>query len=173
MPDAPSSGKMMSSVEDGVLTIQRRTYRSGDFVHVIFSFFAALFAVLFFAIAIANKTLFDGLATPIVIVGLAAYGYFGLTRLVNRRVVSVTTGRITAMDGPLPQFMRSIDADIADVGPISVESSKRWTFPIISSYQVYEVAATSGPDLFRRLRSVGEAEYAVSKIEAFTGPISS
>jgi len=171
MPDAPSSGKMMSSVEDGVLTIQRRTYRSGDFVHVIFSFFAALFAVLFLIIAIANDTLVDGLSIPIVIIALTAYGYFGLTRLVNRRVVTVSKARVTAKDGPLPQFIRSIDADIADAGPISVESSKRWTFPIISSYQVYGVAAASGPDLFRRLRSGGEAEYVVSKIEAFTGPI--
>jgi hypothetical protein len=172
MPDSLKPGKVTSSVNDGVLTLQRRTYRSGDFVHVIFSGFSIVFAVLFFVIAIASNTLLDGFSIPIVILALGAYGYFGATRLVNRRVVTVTTGRITAKDRPLPQFMRSVDADIADVGLISVESSKRWTFPMIASYPVYEVATGSGPDLFRRLRDVNEAEYVVARIEAFAGPIS-
>jgi hypothetical protein len=171
MPDAPSSGKMMSSVEDGVLTIQRRTYRSGDFVHVIFSLFAALFAVLFLIIAIANDTLFDSLSAPIVIIALTAYGYFGLTRLVNRRTVTVDNGYITAKDGPVPQFVRTIDSDMADLGRLSVDSSKRWAFPPISTYRVYEVIVEAGPDLFRRLPTEDEAEYVVSKIEAFTAPI--
>lgn len=170
MPDAPDSGTMRSSVDEGTLTIQRRTYRSGDFVHVIFSAFAAVFAILIFVMAVANDTLFDGIVTPIVIGALSVYGYFGATRLVNSRVITVTTDRVTAKDGPLPQFVRTIDSDIADIEPISVESSKRWTFPMITSYRVYAVATADGPDLFRHLRSEDEAEYALSNIEAITQP---
>lgn len=168
MSDSPGPGKMTSSVENGVLTIQRRTYRSGDFVHVIFSFFAAVFAVLFLVIAVANATLFDSFSVPVVIIVLASYGYFGLTRLVNRRTVAVSAGRVTAKDGPFPLFIRIIDSDLGDLGRLSVESSKRWTFPAISTYRVYEAATENGPDLFRRLPSQDEAEYAVARIAAFT-----
>jgi len=167
MPDSIDPGKMTSSVDNGVLTIRRRTYRSGDFVHVIFSFFATVFAVLFLIIAISNDTLFDGLSVPIVIIVLAAYGYFGLTRLVNRRTVTVDIGRIRAKDGPVPQLIRTIDADVADVGQLSVESSKRWTFPPISTYRVYRVATEDGSDLFRRLPTEDEAQYVVQKMRAF------
>ncbi len=167
MPDAPSSGKMMSSVEDGVLTIQRRTYRSGDFVHVIFSFFAALFAVLFLVIAIAKDTLFDGLSIPIVIIALTAYGYFGITRLVNRRTVTVSKARVTAKDGPLPQFVRSVKAEPDDYGKVAVRSAMRFAFPPISKYRLYYVGGEMAPDLFRRLRSEDEAKYAEAAITAF------
>jgi len=54
MPDSIESGKMTSSVDNGVLTIRRRTYRSGGFVHVVFSAFSTVFAVMFFALAVAN-----------------------------------------------------------------------------------------------------------------------
>lgn len=167
MLDVPSSGKMMSSVEDGVLTIQLRTYRSGDFVHVIFSFFAALFAVLFLIIAIANDTLFDGLSIPIVIIALTAYGYFGLTRPVNRRTVTVSKARVAARDGPLPQFARSVKAELDDYGRVRVRSAMRFTFPPISRYRLYYVGGEMAPDLFRRLRSEDEAKYAAAAITAF------
>lgn len=167
MPDATGSGQMRSSVDDGTLTIRRRTYRSGDFVHVIFSAFAAMFAILFLVIAIANNTLFDGFATLVVIGLLGAYAYFGATRLVNSRVVTVTTDRITAKDGPLPQIVRTVDSPIAAVEPIAVDSSKRWTFPVTTSYSVYKVATAAGPDLFRRLRNGDEAGYVVDAIRAF------
>ncbi len=168
MPDTPSSGKMMPSVEDGVLTIQRRTYRSGDFVHVIFSFFAALFAVLFLIIGVANDTLFDGLSIPIVIIALTAYGYFGLTRLVNRRTVTVSKVRATAKDGPLPQFVRSVDAGLDEYGKVTVRSVMRFTFPPTSKYRLYYVGGEMAPDLFRRLHSEDEAKYAAAAITAFT-----
>jgi hypothetical protein len=167
MPDSIDPGKMTSSVDNGVLTLRRRTYRSGDFVHAIFSFFATVFAVLFLIIAISVGTLFDGPSVPIVIIVLAAYGYFGLTRLLNSRTVTVDNGRIRAKDGPMPQLIRTIDADVADVGELSVESSKRWTFPPISTYSVYRVATEAGPDLFRRLPTEDEARYVVAKVKAF------
>lgn len=169
MSDAFGPGKMMSSVDDGVLTIQRRTYRSGDFVHVIFSGFAVLFAVLFLYMGIAFGTLFDALTFPIVILLLLAYGYFGVTRLVDRRTVTVSQGVVTARDGPLPLLVRTIDSNISDLGRLSVESSPRWTFPPIMTYRVYSAHTENGPDLFRRLRSRGEAAFAVATIQAFVG----
>jgi hypothetical protein len=52
MADSFDPGKMKSSVDDDGIVIQRRTYRSGDFVHVVFSLFAAVFAILVLVIAI-------------------------------------------------------------------------------------------------------------------------
>ncbi len=169
MPDSFDPGKMKSSVDDDGLVIQRRTYRSGDFVHVVFSLFAAVFAILVLVIAISNGTLFDGFVTPLVIFALVAYGYFGATRIVNRRTVTVCHGHITAKDGPLPQFIRTIDTDLGDLERLSVESSKRWTFPPISTYRVYSVHPLQGPNLFWRLPTEGEATYALVKINAFVG----
>ena len=161
-------GKMTSSVEDGVLTITRRTYRSADFTHIIFGFFAALFGLFFLWITIANSTLFDGFVTPIVILALLGYGYFGLTRIVNRRTVSVGNGRVAAKDGPLPQFMRSVDADQGDYGKVEVRSAMRFTFPPISKYRLYYVGGEIAPDLFRRLLDEDEAKYAMAVYGAFT-----
>ena len=168
MTEYVDPGKMTSSVEDGILTITRRTYRSGDFTHIIFSFFAALFGFLFIWIAIANSTLFDGFATPIVILALLTYGYFGLTRIVNRRTVRVGNGRVAAKDGPFPQFIRSVDADQGEYGQIEVRSATRLTFPPTSKYRLYYVGGEIGPDLFRRLRDGDEAKYAFSVCRAFT-----
>jgi hypothetical protein len=163
-------GKMASSVEDGVLTLQRRTYRSGDFVHVVFSIVAAFFAGMFLLITVANGTLFDGFFIPGVIMALAWYGYFGLTRLMNRRTVTIHNGHVTAKDGPLPQFVRSIDTSLEDLGPLSVKSSKRWTFPPISAFVIHNAHTQRGPDLFRRLPTEDEARYAVARIESFARP---
>ncbi|MEN8234875.1 MAG: hypothetical protein ABFR89_08135 [Actinomycetota bacterium] len=168
MDETFDKGKMTSSVENGVLTITRRTYRSGDFTHILFSGFAALFAVLFLWIAIANDTLFDGISAPIVILVLLGYGYFGLTRIVNRRTVTVGDGRVTAKDGPLPQFVRSVDADLGEYGKVEARSAMRFTFPPISKYRLYYVGGEMAPDLFRRLPTEDEAKYVVARYRAFT-----
>ncbi|MEN8114207.1 MAG: hypothetical protein ABFS21_07445, partial [Actinomycetota bacterium] len=112
-----------------------------------------------------------GLATSVVILVLLVYGYFGLTRIVNRRTVTVGNGRVTAKDGPLPQFVRSVDVDLDEYGKVETRSAMRFTFPPTSKYRLYYVGGETAPDLFRRLRDEGEAEYAVARIRAFTaGP---
>lgn len=103
------------------------------------------------------------------VLALVAYGYFGVTRVANRRTVTVCRGHVTAKDGPLPQFIRTIDTDLGDLERLSVESSKRWTFPPISAYRVYSVHTLQGPNLFRRLPTEGEAMYASATIKAFVG----
>jgi hypothetical protein len=138
-------------------------------VHVIFASLAAVFAVLVLSIALTHGTLSDNLATPLAIAGAAAYAYFGLTRIVNRRTVRVSHGRLTASDGPVPQPGRRIDRDLETLVPLSVESSTRLTFPIMTRYRTYRVDARSGPDVFRRLPTRSEAVYVLSEIEAFTG----
>jgi hypothetical protein len=169
MPDPSGAGKVTSSVDDGVLTIRRPTYRRGDFVHVIFASFAVVFALLFLFISLIHGTLLRSLTIPLVILVLAAYGYFGLTRVVNRRTVQISQGRVTASDGPMPQIGRRIDRDLKASTPFSVESSKRFTFPTTTTYRIYRVDTRSGPDLFRRLPTEGEADYVLATIEAFTG----
>lgn len=167
MDEPFGKGKMDSTVRDGVLTITRRTYRSGDFVHILFSAFATLFGLTFLWIAIENDTLFDGASTLIVILVLLVYGYFGLTRIVNRRIVQIANGRITARDGPLPQLVRFVDADLAEYGKVRTRSAMRFTFPPTSKYRLYYVGGEVGPDLFRRLREEDEAKYAVARIRSF------
>lgn|GEM_PF-3143154 len=166
---SPDPGKMISSVDDGVLTIRRRTYRPGDFVHVIFAFFAAVFALLFLFISLTRGTLLNTVMIPLAIVALVGYAYFGLTRVVNRRTVRVSQGRLTASDGPMPQFGRRIDGDLEVLAPFSVESSMRFTFPMMTTYRNYRVDARRGPDLFRRLPTRSEADSVLSAIESFTG----
>jgi hypothetical protein len=169
MPDPSGAGKVTSSVDDGVLTIRRPTYRRGDIVHVIFASLAVVFALLFLFIALMNRTLLANLTIPLVILALGAYGYFGLTRVVNRRTVRISQGRLTASDGPVPQIGRRIDRDLEVLTPFSVESSTRFTFPVTTTYRIYRVDTRSGPDLFRRLPTEGEADYVLATIEAFTG----
>jgi len=159
---------MTSSVDDGVLTIRRRTYRPGDLVHVLFGGIAALVAVLLGVIATTNSTLTSGLATPAVIAAAAAYAYFALTRVVNRRTVTVRGGRVTAKDGPLPQFVRSVDAPIDEYGKTTVRSVMRFTFPPTHRYRLYSVGGDTAPDLFRRLPTEDEAKYAAARYNAFT-----
>ena len=150
--------------------LSRRTYRSGDFVHVVFSALAAILAVVFLIITVANGTLFDGFFVSGLIVVLGLYGYFGLTRLVNGRTVTIHNGRVTAKDGPLPQFIRTIDTSLEELGRLSVKPAKRWTVPPISMYVIYRVRTALGPDLFRRLPTEDEAKYVVAEIESFISP---
>jgi hypothetical protein len=144
--------------QDGSVTVSRRTYRSGDFTHIIFSALATIMGLLVLWIAIDSGTVFDGIATPLVVGALLAYGYFGLTRITNRRTVTVDRGRIVAKDGPLPQFVRSLDAAIDEYGTVEVRSATRFTFPPISRYRLWYVGGQMSPDLFRRLPSEEEAE---------------
>lgn len=144
--------------EDGSVTVSRRTYRSGDFVHVVFSTLTTVMGLLFLWIAIANATLFDDFATSIVILVIVGYGYFGLTRITNSRTVVISEGRITARDGPLPQFVRSVDANALDYRDVAVRSAMRFTFPPIQRYKLWYVGSKGQVDLFRRLPSEEEAK---------------
>ena len=144
--------------EDGKVTISRRSYRSGDFVQILFGFFAGLFGVTFLWISIDAGTLFDGVVSPIVILVLLGYAYFGATRITNRRTVVIADGRISAKDGPLPQFVRSVDTSIPDYGNVTTRSASRFTFPPTHRYALWYVGAKGRVDLFRRLPEENEAK---------------
>lgn len=166
--DGFDPGKMTSSVAHDTLTLERRSWRSGDGAHVVFSALLLVFGLLVLAIAIQNGTLFDGPVTPILVLAGFGYGYFGLTRMVNRRTVTVATGRITARDGPLPLFVRTVDTDLESYGKVEVRSAMRLTFPPTSRYRLYYVGGETAPDLFRRLPTEDEAKHAVARIRSFT-----
>ena len=161
-------GKMTSTVTTGGLTVERPTWRSGDWVHVLFSALLLVLGLVILATAIRNDTLFDGVTTPALILASVGYAYFGLTRIVNRRTVTVTTDRITAKDGPLPILVRSVNADLDAYGKAKVRSAMRFTFPPTSRYRLYYVGGEMAPDLFRRLPTEDEAKYAVARIRSFT-----
>lgn len=166
--DRVDPGKMTSSIIGDTLTVERRSWRSGDVVHVVFSFLLLILGLLIAVIAIQNGTFFDGAVTPVLVVASLGYGYFGLTRLVNRRTVTVTPDRLTARDGPLPLFVRTVNTDLESYGKVAARSAMRFTFPPTSRYRLYYVGGEIAPDLFRRLPTEDEAKYAVARIRSFT-----
>lgn len=160
-------GRMTSTVTNGVLTVERPAWRTGDWVHVLFSGLLLVLGLVILTAAVRNDTLFDGLTTPTVIGASIGYAYFGLTRIINRRTVTVTADGITANDGPLPIFVRSVDTDLNTYGKVEVRSAMRFTFPPTSRYRLYYVGGETPPDLFRRLPTEDEAKYAVARIRSF------
>jgi hypothetical protein len=159
---------MTSTVTNGELTVERRSWRSGDWVHVLFSALLLVLGLVILATAIRNDTLLEGLTTPALILASIGYAYFGLTRIVNRRTVTVTAERVTAKDGPLPIFVRSVNTDLDAYGKVELRSAMRFTFPPTSRYRLYYVSGEMAPDLFRRLPTEDEARYAVARIRSIT-----
>ncbi len=143
---------------DGTLTVSVRTFRTGDFMHYVFGALATLFAGLVFWIGAANGTLFDSFATVPVIIAGFAYGWFALTRRMNRRVLTADAETLAVHDGPLFSLARPIDVPVGDVGTISSRKERRWV-PPLSWYDVRHLEASGLPRaLFRNLSFEEDAD---------------
>ncbi len=140
------------------LTVSVRTSRTGDFMHYVFGALATLFALLVLWIGVANGTLFDSLVTvPLILAGLA-YGWFGLTRRFNTRVLTVDSEALKVRDGPLLSPARSIDVPVGEVGAVSTRKERRWV-PPVSWYDVRHVEASgTATPLFRNLTFADDAD---------------
>jgi hypothetical protein len=143
---------------DDTLTVSVRTFRTGDGMHYLFGALATVFAGLVLWIGAANGTLLDSFVTvPLIIAGLA-YGWFALTRRINRRVLTAHTETLTVSNGPLFSLARSIEVPVGDVGTITSRKERRWV-PPLSWYDVRHIEA-SGPSsaLFRNLSFEEDAD---------------
>lgn len=157
-PRGTSSAISIERSDDG-LVITRRTYRPGDFAHYLLAIPGFAIGILLLSIGISRQTLFDSWATPVVSLGLIAYGWFALTTRVNRRMIRVVRQRLTARDHPIPSLARRIDVPLDAVGPISVRRVNRLTMPPTQVVPKYHVEAEAVPGcLMKNLPTKEEAD---------------
>ena len=143
---------------DATLTVSVRTFRTGDLMHYVFAALATVVAVTVLWIGATNGTLLDSFVTVPLILAALAYGWFALTRLFNRRVLTVDAGTLTVSDGPLFSLAPDIELAVGDVGTITSRKERRWV-PPISWYEVRHLEAVGAPDpLFRNLTFEEDAD---------------
>jgi hypothetical protein len=143
---------------DGSLTVSVRTFRTGDLMHYVFGALATVFALTVLWVGAANGTLLDSFVTVPLILAGAAYGWFALTRRLNRRVLTVDGEMLTVSDGPLFTLAPDIELSVGDVGTIAGRKERRWV-PPLSWYDVrhLEAAGASHP-LFRNFTFEEDAD---------------
>ena len=112
------------------LTITVRARRSGDSAHYVLGALGTVFGLLILLIALGNGTLFDSWATLPLVIGGLVYGWFALTRLINRRVVTIDCEMLTVTEGPLPTFSSQVEVPMADMGKVTTRDERRWVPPL-------------------------------------------
>ena len=152
---------------DGTLTVSVRTFRTGDMVHYVFGTLATLFALMVSWIGAINGTLFDSYATvPLILAGVA-YGWFALTRRLNRRVLHADAETLAISDGPLFSLAPKVRVPAGEVGTIASRKERRWV-PPLSWYDVrHIVAAGATSPLFRNLTFEEDADRIRAALVAF------
>ena len=104
---------------DGMLTVSVRTFRTGDLMHYVFGALATLFALTVLWIGASNGTLLDSPVTvPLIVAGIA-YGWFALTRRLNRRVLTADSATLTVSDSPLFSLASRIAEPVDAIGRIT------------------------------------------------------
>ena len=140
------------------LVISRSTRRPGDLAHFVLAPIGVALGGVVLFVGLQRGTLFDSWFTVVLLLAVGGYGWFALTRAVNRRTLTLGVGGLSVMDGPCPSLARRINAGVDEVGEIKARSSMRFTFPMISRYRVHHVEASGvEPPLFRSLADEAEA----------------
>ena len=119
-----------------------RTYRSGDFVHYFLAGPIVFIALILLWAALDNGTMTDSWVTPVVIFGLLAYGWFALTKKVNRRTVTIDSERLRVWDGPLWSLTNRISVPVDEVGKLETSKTTRLTMPPTQTVKMYNVKAS-------------------------------
>jgi hypothetical protein len=142
----------------GTLTVSVRTFRTGDLMHYLFGALATVLSLTVLWIGMTSGTLLDSFATvPLIIAGLA-YGYFALTRRLNRRLLTVDSETLEVSDGPLYSVAPGVVVPVGGVGTITSRKVRRWV-PPISWYDVRHIEAAGATDpLFRNLTFEEDAD---------------
>ncbi len=136
-----------------------RTYRPGDWAHYALAAPGVALAAVILWIAISNGTLADSWATPVIVVGLFAYGWFALTKRFNRRTITLDGERLRAWDGPLYTLASKVNVDVAGVGELETTERKRLTMPPTHLVKTYDVDARGvRGHLIKKLPSREEAD---------------
>ena len=143
---------------DGTLTVSVRTFRTGDLMHYVFGASATVIGLMVLWIGASNGTLLDSLVTVPLIVAGVAYGWFSLTRRLNRRVLAADSTTLTVSDGPLFSLAPEVTVPVGDVGTISSRKERRWV-PPFSWYEVRHIEAAGMADpMFRNLTFEEDAD---------------
>lgn len=142
---------------DGRLTVSVRTHRSGDLVHYVFASIAVVFGAVVLWIGLAKGTLFGSWINLPLVAACLGYGWFALTRRINRRVLVLDAERLLITEGPLFTIGAAFAVPAATVGKITVRKERRWT-PPVWWHEVFHVEATGSPDaLFRNVSLEADA----------------
>jgi len=118
-----------------------RTYRSGDWGHYALALPGVALGLLILWIGIANGTVADSWATPVVVVVLLAYGWFALTKKFNRRTITLDADRLRAWDGPLWSLANRISVTVDEIGKLETNERKTLTMPPTHFVRTYDVDA--------------------------------
>ncbi len=142
---------------DGRLEVSVRTYRTGDFVHYAFGSLAVAFGVVVLWVGLAKGTLLGSWINLPLVAACLGYGWFALTRRINRRVLVLDAERLSISEGPLFTTGAAFEAPAATVGKVTVREERHWT-PPIWWHEVFHVEATGSPDvLFRNINLEADA----------------
>ena len=141
MSDSPPADPRAARFEEaGVLWwTSMRTYRPGDWAHYALAIPGFLIGLIVLWVGIANGTVADSWATPVVVVGLLGYGWFALTKKFNRRTITLDSERLRAWDGPLWSLANRISVPFGEIGKLETNEVKRFTMPptqLVKSYNV-------------------------------------
>ena len=83
----------------------------------------------------------DSWFTPVAILALLAYGWFALTKKVNRRTITVDSERLRAWDGPLYSLARKISVPVEEVGRLETNRRSTLTMPPTQIVRTFSVDA--------------------------------
>lgn len=160
MPDRAKDPRAARFEEAGVLwwTVMR-TYRPGDWGHYVLALPGAAISLIILFISIDNATLADSWVTPVVVLGLLGYGWFAVTKMFNRRTVTLDRERLRVWDGPLPSLTRKASVPIDEIGLIETTVARSLTMPPTSIVKTYRVEARGvrGP-IIKKLPTKEEAD---------------
>ena len=157
-------GGTEARVENGRLEIRRRTYRPGDFVHYVLCFFALLLALTILWIAIRAGTLLRGWVLPALVLATFAWAWFCVTKMKNRRIVTIDKTRLIRRDGPIASIVRTVTVPLDQVAPTRITKSLTFTMPPTSKVVTYNVRA-GDLTLFPKLLVREEAEFILAELD--------
>lgn len=142
---------------DDALTIARRTYRSGDVVHLLMGGLATVFALIVVWIRVTHGTLTSG-STLYVVGALAVYGYFAATKAFNRRTMTFDGVTLKVKDGPLWSPFRRVDERAEYALPLSYKKRTSFT-PMLTRDETWTVRTDGGFVVMSKLPFEEEAEF--------------
>jgi hypothetical protein len=146
--------------ESGVLWwTSMRTYRPGDWAHYALAIPGLLLSLVFLWVGFSNDTLTTSWATPVVILGLLAYGWFALTKKYNRRTVTLDSERLQAWDSPLFNLARKVSVPVAEIGKLETSEVTSFTMPPTQMVKTYNVDARGvRGHIIKKLATAEEAD---------------
>lgn len=160
------------------LILRKRTYRSLDWAFIMLCIPVTIAVFILFGIGVVEGTLFNfsWWGESLVYVATFAWFWFSLTRVFNRRTVTVTADQIQASDGPIWSSGGAFKVPLCDIEEVETLGSKHLTSDL-TTYRWYRVYARKRDGLrlpiFKKLQSDQAAKFVKAKIDQFRRNVAS